>query len=259
MSNLWYLKEVFLIKVDVLGILINTFTMTQTVAYIREAIRDQRHIRVVTANPEMIYIANRDQELAELINSADLVTADGIGVVWAVRKLGSFIGERVTGIDLVKALLPIAHSDKWRIFFLGGKPGVAELAAKKVSQDYPELVWQAHHGYFQPSEEDNLLSRINDFRPDLLLVGLGVPLQEYWIFAHQGLAAVSIGVGGSFDVLSGLVIRAPHWIQSWHLEWLYRIWREPWRWRRQLVLPRFVWKVLIYAGKQKKKQKLSRS
>jgi N-acetylmannosaminyltransferase (EC 2.4.1.187) len=250
---------VFSIKVDVLGVLIDTSTMTETVEYIRQSIREQKYIRVVTANPEMIYAANQNQELAEIINSADLVTTDGIGVVWAVRKLGSFIGERVTGIDLVQALLPIAHSDKWRIFFLGSKPGVAELAAEKVSKDYPELIWQAHHGYFQSSEEEELIRRIKDFRPDLLLVGLGVPLQEYWIFAHQGLAAVSIGVGGSFDVLAGLVIRAPRWMQRWHLEWLYRIWREPWRWRRQLVLPRFVWKVLIYAGKQKKIRKITRS
>lgn len=249
----------FLIKVDVLGIFIDNLTITETVEYIRQAIREQRYIRVVTANPEMIYAANQDQELAELINSANLVTADGIGVVWAVRKLGFFIGERVTGIDLVQALLPIANSDKWRIFFLGGKPGVAELAATRVTKDYPELIWQAHHGYFQPSEEKELLCRIKDFRPDLLLVGLGVPLQEYWVFAHQGLAAVSIGVGGSFDVLSGMVIRAPRWIQNWHLEWFYRIWREPWRWRRQLVLPLFVWKVLIYAVKQKRYGKISRS
>ncbi len=245
----------FSIKVNVLGIFINTLTMKETVEYIRQAIREPRCIRVVTANPEMIYAANKDQELADLINSADLVTADGIGVVWAVRKLGSFIEERVSGIDLVQALFPIAQADKWRIFFLGGKPGIAESAALEVSKDYPGLIWQAHHGYFQPSEEKELLRRINDFRPDLLLVGLGVPLQEYWIFAHQGLAAVSMGVGGSFDVLAGLVLRAPRWLQSWHLEWLYRIWREPWRWRRQLVLPRFVWKVLVYAGKQKKKRK----
>lgn len=249
----------FFIKVDVLGIFIDTLTMTETVAHIRQAIREQRYIRVVTANPEMIYAAQQNQELVELINSADLVTADGIGVVWAVRKLGSSIRERVTGIDLVQALLPIAHSDKWRVFFLGGKPGVAEAAAKKVSKVYPGLIWQAYHGYFQPSEEEKLLCRIKDFRPDLLLVGMGVPLQEYWIFAHQGLAAVSIGVGGSFDVLAGLVIRAPNWIQRWHLEWLYRIWREPWRWRRQLVLPRFVWQVFIYAGKQKRYRKISRS
>ncbi|MDD4400470.1 MAG: WecB/TagA/CpsF family glycosyltransferase, partial [Desulfitobacteriaceae bacterium] len=228
---------------------------TETVAYIRQAIREQRYIRVVTANPEMIYAAQHDQGLAELINSAEIVTADGIGVVWAVRKLGSSIKERVTGIDLVQALLPIAHSDKWRVFFLGGKPGVAESAAQKVSKDYPGLIWQAYHGYFQPPEEEQLLRRIKDFRPDLLLVGMGIPKQEYWIYTHQGLAAVSIGVGGSFDVLAGLVLRAPNWIRNWHLEWLYRIWREPWRWRRQLVLPRFVWQVFICVRKKKDAEK----
>ncbi|MDR3543070.1 MAG: WecB/TagA/CpsF family glycosyltransferase [Desulfosporosinus sp.] len=231
-------------RVKVLGITIDAYTMQETVAQIRQAVESQVSIRVVTANPEMIYASDRDQRLKKLINSADIVTADGIGVVWAARRLGTPIGERVTGIDLIQALFPVADKAKWRIFFLGGKPGVAEQAANQVAREYPGIVWDAENGYFNTEGEPHVLEKIRSFRPDLLLVGLGAPRQEYWIAEHPGLAYVSIGVGGSFDALAGIVIRAPKRIQELHVEWFYRLCKEPWRWQRQSVLPRFVLKVL---------------
>ena len=231
-------------RANILGITVDSYSMQETVKQIRQAVEGQVQTRVVTANPEMIYTSVCNQRLKKLINSADLVTADGIGVVWAARRLGTPVEERVTGIDLVQALFPTADVEKWRLFFLGGKPGVAERAMSKVTNEYPGIVCNAFHGYFSPEEEAGVLEEIQRFKPDMLFVGLGVPRQEYWIAEHPGLATVSMGVGGSFDALAGTVIRAPRQIQELHLEWLYRLWKEPWRWKRQSVLPRFVLKVL---------------
>lgn len=230
-------------RADILGITVDTFSMQETVKEIRKAVEDQVKIRVVTANPEMIYASCQDQQLRSLINSADIVTADGIGVVWAAQRLGTPVQERVTGIDLIQAIFPVANQQKWRIFFLGGKPGVARQAGSQVAEKYPGIAWAETHGYFDKEEEAYLLDRIRAFHPHILLVGLGAPRQEYWISEHPELATVSIGVGGSFDALAGIVVRAPKWVQEFKLEWLYRLVKEPWRWKRQSVLPRFVVKV----------------
>ncbi|HEY8875293.1 MAG TPA: WecB/TagA/CpsF family glycosyltransferase [Desulfosporosinus sp.] len=230
-------------RVEIMGITVDTYSMQETVEHIRQAVEGQFQIRVVTANPEMIYASERNKRLNRLINSADIVTADGIGVVWAAKRLGTPGLERVTGIDLVQAMFPIAHVGQWRIFFLGGKPGVAEQAANRVALKNPGITWEAMNGYFSAEEEPGVLDKIRHFQPDVLLVGLGAPHQEYWITKHPGLAFVSIGVGGSFDALAGLVVRAPKRVQELHVEWLYRLWKEPWRWKRQTVLPRFVLKI----------------
>ena len=230
-------------RVNILGITVDTYSMQETVEQICQAVKSKAPIRVVTANPEMIYASDQDQRLKKLINSAELVTADGIGVVWAARQLGASVNERVTGIDLVQALFPASNEGKWRFFFLGGKPGVAEQAASQVINEYPEIVCEAMHGYYSSDEEPQVLEKIRRFQPDFLLVGLGAPRQEYWLTEHPGLAIVSMGVGGSFDALAGTVVRAPKRIQELHLEWLYRLCKEPWRWKRQGVLPRFVLKV----------------
>ncbi len=231
-------------KSDVLGVKIHSVSMAEAVAKITEAVDSGQGAQVVTANPELIYFANKDPRLKQLINSAYLVTADGVGVVWAAKKLGFPVPERVTGIDLIEALFPVAGAKQWRIFFLGSKPGVAEKAARKVAEEYPGIQWQAHHGYFNEEEEVQILEGIRSFQPHLLLIGLGAPRQEFWMFSHRELPTISIGVGGSFDALSGVNKRAPQWIQKIHLEWLYRLLKQPSRWRRQLVLPRFAWRVL---------------
>lgn len=121
---------------------------------------------------------------------------------------------------------------------------MAEQAAIQVAQKYNGIALDAMHGFFNQEEEPKVLKKIHDFKPDVLLVGLGAPRQEYWLAEHPGLAFVSIGVGGSFDALAGIVVRAPKHLQDLHVEWLYRLWKEPWRWKRQTVLPRFVIKII---------------
>lgn len=242
-------------RVDILGVKIDCESMQETVTKIQRAIENHQEIQVITANPELIYATGKDARLKQLVNSAQIVTPDGVGVVWAAKHLGYQVAERVTGIDLVEALFPVAAEKGWRVFLLGSKPGVAELAAHKVEEKHPGFAWQAEHGYFNREEEPALLEKIREFKPDLFLVGLGAPWQEFWIFSHMNLGTVTIGVGGSFDALAGLNKRAPLWIRDLRLEWLYRLVRQPQRFRRQLVLPRFAWAVIRSSKEQVRSRK----
>lgn len=240
-------------RVEILGIKVDDYSMLETVVHIQEAVEKKAQTWVVTANPELIFAAGTDARLKQLINRAQVVTPDGIGVVWAAKRLGHSVSERVTGIDLLEALLPVAGEKKWRVFFLGSKPGVAELAAQKIAEKHPGVIWQSQHGYFLPEEQAEIVERICEFQPDLLLVGLGAPRQEFWIASHPGLATVSIGVGGSFDALAGLNKRAPQWIRDIHLEWLYRLLKQPQRMKRQMVLPKFAWRVIRQGKNEERK------
>lgn len=242
-------------KVDILGVRIDRESMQDTIAKIQKAVESHQVIQVITANPELIYATGKDARLKQLINSAQIVTPDGVGVVWAAKHLGHPVVERVTGIDLVEALFPVAAEKGWRVFLLGSKPGVAELAAQKVEDKHPGLFWQAEHGYFSREEETAILEKIREFKPDLFLVGLGAPRQEFWIYSHLDLGTVTLGVGGSFDALAGLNKRAPRWIQDLRLEWLYRLVKQPHRLKRQLVLPRFAWAVIRSSKEQVRSRK----
>ncbi len=233
--------------VDVLGVNIAGLSLAEAASRVEQFVAQGVPRRVVTANPELLYRACYEFELKQLINTADLVTADGEGIVWAAGFLGTPVPQRVTGIDLLQALLPKADLHRWRIFFLGGAPGVAAEAQAQVSREYPGIRSHSHHGFFLPGdEEEHVLERIRSFSPHLLLVGLGAPRQEKWISEHYRELGVpvSIGVGGSFDVLSGRVSRAPSWVRRLKLEWLARLLREPSRWRRQTSLPKFAIKIL---------------
>jgi polysaccharide pyruvyl transferase CsaB len=246
-------------KVNVLGARIDRLTMGETIERIRGFINNgfnngfpntgqPRH--VITLNAEIVYQAQFNLALLELINRADMVTPDGAGVVWASRYLGQPVPERVTGIDLVNTLAPVAEAAGWKLFLLGGAPGVAKEAGQKLSERYPRLlIAGTYHGYWQldSAEEQKILELIDQTHPDILLVALGAPRQEFWIRRQldQGRlkVPVSVGVGGSLDVISGRAQRAPAWMCRLQLEWLGRLIREPWRWRRMLALPKFVLRV----------------
>ena len=237
--------------VQILGAKIDRLDLPQTLERIADFIVSGRTHHVLTLNAEILDQAASNPTLLELINQADLVTPDGSGIVWASHYLGDPVPERVTGIDLVLALVPLAAAQKWKLFFLGGAPGVAETAAQKLTEQFPKLsIVGTHHGYFKPDSEEELkvLEMIRQSEPDLLCVALGAPRQEFWIRQQIEKGSysvpVSIGVGGSLDVIAGKVQRAPAWMRRFHLEWLGRLLREPWRWRRMLALPRFVLKVL---------------
>jgi N-acetylglucosaminyldiphosphoundecaprenol N-acetyl-beta-D-mannosaminyltransferase len=231
-------------RISILNVPINDVSLAETVAAAQAAARNGKRLRVVTANPEIICRAASEDGLRAAVTEADLVTADGVGVLWAARRLGQPLRERVTGIDLAQALFQAGESLGWRVFLLGGQPGVAAEAAARQAELYPGLVFAHAHGYFRPAEEAALTEQIRAFRPHILLAGLGAPRQEIWLNAHMDLASVTVGVGGALDVLAGRKKRAPLWMRRSGCEWLYRLAREPGRIRRQWILPLFVWRVI---------------
>jgi N-acetylglucosaminyldiphosphoundecaprenol N-acetyl-beta-D-mannosaminyltransferase len=198
--------------------------------------------QIVTLNPEMVMTARHDAALRDALLTAELVLPDGIGVVWALRLRGETVPERVTGVDLLDAFAGLAASRGYRIFLLGAAPGVAEAAAGRLIERYPGLlVVGTYAGSPHPADAPDILGRINASGADAVFVAFGAPAQEHWIAAHRQQlgAAVAMGVGGAFDFIAGRVPRAPRWVRRCGLEWLYRLARQPWRWRRMLALPHF--------------------
>lgn len=201
--------------------------------------------QIVTLNAEMTMAARADAALGGAIAAADLVIADGAGVVWALARQGHRL-RRSPGIELADALLQQAAARRWRVALVGASPAVMEELVRRLRHRLPQLdlVFSAH-GYQDASAWPALEERLLACRPDLVLVALGVPRQETWI---QGLAGrrsgLWMGVGGSFDVWAGSKTRAPAWMGRLQIEWLYRLLQEPSRWRRMLALPRFAWAVL---------------
>ncbi|WP_448380625.1 WecB/TagA/CpsF family glycosyltransferase [Gloeomargarita sp.] len=202
---------------------------------------------VVTLNAEMVMQAVRQPRLKAVIQAADLVVPDGVGVTLYVRlrRGGTY---HAPGIDLVSQVL--AHLHQETVFFVGGAPGVAARAAQYWQQRNPHLaVAGVHHGYFTAAEEGEILAQLHRQQPRLILVALGVPRQELWIHQHRHCCprSVWVGVGGSFDIWAGVKARAPLWLRRLYLEWAFRLYQEPWRWRRMLALPQFAFRVLLPA------------
>lgn len=235
-------------KINLLGALIDPFTLEQFTEKISLFIEKKLSCFIITLNPELLYRAQYERDLLTMINRADLITADGIGIVWACRTTGNPVPERVTGIDLMMRLLDLSAEKGWRVFFLGSAPGVADAAAQRAEKLFPGLqVAGTLHGYFPDKDNDEVVRRIKSASPDLLFVALGSSRQERWIDENLNFLGVSVamGVGGSLDVLSGNVQRVPEWFRRWNLEWLGRLLKEPARWKRMLVLPKFMIMVFI--------------
>jgi len=241
-------------RTRILGSGFDPVTMTEAQARLGSYVTDGESHLVITANPEMVMKARGDQLLAEIMERADLVVADGIGVVWASRMIGQAVPERIPGIELAEGLLQQAAKQGWRVFLLGSEEGVAERAMQTLQDQLPDLeVVGTHHGFFKSGgEEDAVLALIAEKKPDILLVALGVPRQEKWLAAHLGTLKVplAIGVGGSINVWAGVDKRAPLWIRRINLEWLYRLIRQPWRIKRLVALPVFVLAVMFSRFRQ---------
>lgn len=230
-------------KAEILGCHIDIIDKHQALEKINEIISAKKGGQVITLNAEIAFQAQKDEKLRNLINGADLVTPDGIGVIWGGRQLGYDFPERVTGIDLMVSLCQKAADMGWKVFLFGAAPGVAEAAAQSLTKQFPGLVVVGcRHGYFKDDESLEIAREIAASQPDVLFVALGAPKQEYWIKEQREVMKIPLcmGVGGSFDVIAGVKSRAPGWAIRLNLEWLYRLLAEPSRWKRQLALPRYV-------------------
>ncbi len=238
-------------SVSILGVPVHL--VGDYLTWLTDRAAQKRGCHVVTLNAEMTMQAEENPPLGDIIRQADLVIPDGAGIVLYLKSIGRAV-PRCPGIELSHALLQeFGRSHLGSVFFLGGAPGVADRAVQVLQETMPDLaIAGIQNGYFTAAEEPALLQRLQDLQPALILVGLGVPRQELWIAKHRHLCPQSIwiGVGGSFDIWSGTKTRAPEWLCKNNLEWTYRLYQEPWRWRRMLALPQFAWRALLYRSHQ---------
>lgn len=230
-------------KIDILDIPISNVNKKKAKKIILNWLNGNKTRMVFTPNPEIIMEAQNNSELKRILKSADMLVPDGIGVVWASKYSNSKLKQRVAGYDLVQDLFyEMAQLNK-TVYFLGGAPNVAKCAAKKMKAKHSNLkIIGVHDGYFDTNEEKLIINEIQNLKPDLILVGLGVPKQEKWIYDNKAKlnAKVCIGVGGSFDGMAGKVKRAPKIFQNLGLEWFYRLIKQPTRIKRMMKLPLFV-------------------
>ncbi len=239
-------------KTHVLGVPFDTVTMEQAVAKAKKMLTEEGQHFICTPNPEIVMEARKDKELMNILHEADMVIPDGIGVVWASKYSETRLTERVAGYDLTQNLMAELAATGQTFYFFGGAPGVASAAARMMMKKYPGLkVVGVHNGYFDEKEEKKIIQDIKTKFPSILLVGLGAPKQEKWIYDNIRLvgAKVAIGVGGSFDVMAGNVKRAPKIFRKLGLEWFYRLITQPTRWRRMMRLPKFALTVLKTKGR----------
>ena len=242
-------------SVYVLEVRVDCITQQQVLDCIEQLI-DSHHTsqqqascqQLITVNPEFVMAAQNDTVFRQCINEAALVIPDGIGVVWATRYLGKPVPERVTGVDTLVELARRSATKGYRLYLLGAAPGIAEAAGKRLQTLAPGLqIAGSYAGSPAIAEEDEIIERIRVAQADILCVAYGAPAQDVWIRRNLGRlpVAIAMGVGGSFDFLTGRQRRAPKIMQKLGLEWLYRLFREPWRWRRMLALPKFAIKVVV--------------
>ncbi|MBR5381034.1 MAG: WecB/TagA/CpsF family glycosyltransferase [Oscillospiraceae bacterium] len=233
-------------RIDVLGTGFDDTTRDAAVEESLSLISSGGRGYIVTPNPEIVMLCRKNEALSRAIENAFLVLPDGVGVVIGARILGRPLRGRVPGIEYGEALLERCAERGYSVFFLGAKPGVAELAAERLLEKYPALnVVGTNDGYFK--DVSPVLERINELSPDVLFVCLGAPAQELWMAEHvQSLnVRLAVGLGGSLDVFSGTVERAPEGFRKLGLEWLYRLLKEPRRTGRMLRLPVFLILVVL--------------
>lgn len=229
------------VKTDVLGVLYDNVTMQEALERGRALLEADAPAYCVTPNAEMAYEALHDEAFRAVLNGAALVLPDGAGVVLGAKILKTPLKQKVAGIEFAQNLLPILEETGKRLFLLGSKPGVAELAAEKMLQKHPKLcVCGTMDGYFK--DDGEAVARINEARADVVFVCLGAPKQEYFMQKHAPELNVHlmIGLGGTLDGIAGTVKRAPRWMIRLQLEWLYRLIKQPSRLGRMMRLPKFV-------------------
>ena len=249
-------------KVDILGTMIDKLTKTELHLMVNEALTKRKNFKIFTPNTEIVLKSRRNNELLNLLNSSSINIADGAGLVIASRLLGTPLGERLAGIELGEYLLDVAENNGLSVFLLGGEKGVADKAKKEIETRHKKIkICGTHHGYFDVNggENQKILNEISSASPDILFVCMGFPRQERWIAENSDKIPslrLSIGLGGSLDVWSKAIRRAPKLFRLLCLEWLWRILRQPKRVSFIFQTPLFF--VEILKQKYSKSNKIAR-
>ena len=237
-------------RINVLGVGFDNVTMAEAVDRGMELLGQEGAHYVVTPNPEIVEVCRENPEAMEAVNGADLVLADGIGVIKGAAMLGTPLKERCPGIEFAAGLMEKMAGEGLSLFLLGAKPGVAEQAAEKLAEQYPGLkIAGTHDGYFK--EDGPVVETIRSSGADCVFVCLGAPKQEFWMRKNGSATGAKLlcGLGGSLDVFAGTVERAPKFFRDHGLEWFYRLCKEPKRIGRMMKLPLF----LIHVKQEKRK------
>ncbi len=234
-------------RVRILGMPVDRVTMTDAMKIIADYVASGKPHLIITADASGIVQAKTDPVFQDLFETADLVTPDSAGVIWAAKRAGKPIEQRVSGVDIVDLVCAASADTGYRIYFLGAEPGVAELAAERLRLKHPGCnIVGARHGYFPADSDEIVAQEVAQSKPDILFVAMGIPRQEKFIRTTESIigAKVAMGVGGSLDVFSGKTRRAPILFQKLRLEWLWRVLLNPSKFSKVKLLPKFVWLVL---------------
>ncbi len=246
--------------INILGVNVSKVNMSTATEKAAELMDKDGLSMIFTPNSEIILYASKNPEYTDVLNKADMIVPDGIGVVYGAKILGDKLEERVAGYDLVVKLFGVMAKKGQSVYLLGAKPGVAEAAAENLVKEYPGLkIAGTHDGYFKDEDDEAVIDEINNTNPDFLMVCIGFPKQENWIYRHRDKinARLAIGAGGCIDVFAGNVQRAPEFYCKHGIEWLYRLVKQPSRFVRMLALPKFGFKVL-FMGKKYQKQSVNK-
>jgi N-acetylglucosaminyldiphosphoundecaprenol N-acetyl-beta-D-mannosaminyltransferase len=226
-------------RINILNSPVDALTMEETIDIIEQAIINKRPIRHVVVNAAKLVNMQQDKELFQSVTTCDLINADGQSVVWASRFLGKPLPSRVAGIDLMEKLVELASIKKYKVFLLGAREEIVRAVADVYSNKYsPEIIAGYHNGYFKSNEEQQIVELIAKSNADMLFVAISSPRKEIFLKNFENIIKTPfiMGVGGSFDVVSGITKRAPKWMQEIGLEWFFRFLQEPGRmWKRYLI------------------------
>jgi N-acetylglucosaminyldiphosphoundecaprenol N-acetyl-beta-D-mannosaminyltransferase len=234
-------------RVRILDVPVDCVSVQQTLALFEHFVKLRHPHLIISLDASGVVQSQSDPELRELYETADLVTPDSSGILWATKRAGCPLQERVSGVDLVDQVCALSADKGYRIFFLGGEPGVADLAAERMRLRHPGCnIVGTRHGYFPPDSDSLVGEEVAAYDPDFLFVGMGIPRQEKFILGTMQTirARVAMGVGGSFDVHSGKVRRAPVILQKMKLEWAWRTLQDRKKIGKVMLLPQFMWLVL---------------
>ena len=237
-------------SVDILAVRVDDVTLEEAVTIADAAIRSGQSHRIVTPNAEIVMAARQDADFRRTLSDSTLAIPDGAGLLLAGRLLGTPLRVQVAGTDLAKRVATLSAAKGYRLFLLGAPPGIADLAAARLAALQPDLeIAGTYAGSADPAADAETRARLRSAgRIDVILVAFGAGKQEAWMARNQELVGIplAIGVGGVFDFWSGRVPRAPLWIRRAGFDWLFRLAVQPWRWRRQLALPRFLVAVVVW-------------
>lgn len=243
-------------RINILNCPIDKLTMEGTINKIDESIKNKTHLHHVVVNAAKMVHMQKDKELYDSVVSSDIINADGQAIVWASKFLGQPLPERVAGVDIMQNLVELAYKKKYKVFFFGAKEEVVSEVVSQYTKIYsPEIIAGYRNGYFKKEEEKSIAQEIAESGADILFVAISSPVKEIFLNQYKDIIDTPfiMGVGGSFDVVSGKVARAPIWMQNAGLEWFYRFLQEPRRmWKRYLYTNSiFLW--LVFKEKYFKK------